>query len=258
MVTSAFLQEQGNGKLLPESALLKEGLTARGIAVTLFTRKKIDRRQLPLTPATLVAGEYPSVLGALKQLKVAEPLPNDYPTSLEGFLHRRVWTSTLGEVTSKLMDGLGGPVFVKPRSRSKRFTGCVLEPGVDFHQIAGVSRAEPVWCSTPVEWVSEYRAYVVGSKIVSVDWYSGDKSRPVDQREVERALSCLDAAGQSYAGYGIDFGVLADGVTALVEMNDGFSLGAYSIGAESYTDLILARWSELMKKPAEHAVDPEA
>lgn len=246
MVTHAFLQEKGLGKLDHESALLNEGLERRKIPVTLFMPKRIARRQLPVTASTLVAGEYPSVLGALKMLNVPEPAPTDYPDCLSGFLSRKVWPSTLGEVLNRLMDGDRGSLFVKPRARSKRFTGCVLEPGLEFSRVAGVSRSEPIWCSEPVEWLSEYRVYVVQSRIVSVDLYSGDASRELDLKVVEEAIRVLDTSGPAFAGYGIDFGVLADGRTALVELNDGFSLGAYAIGADAYTDLILARWEQLL------------
>ena len=51
------------------------------------------------------------------------------------------------------------------------------------------------------------------------------------------------------AGFGIDFGLLSTGETALVEMNDGFALGAYAISARDYTDLLIARWEELMAQP---------
>jgi ATP-grasp domain, R2K clade family 2 len=63
-------------------------------------------------------------------------------------------------------------------------------------------------------------------------------------------MQALDAAGAAYAGYAIDFGVLSTGETALVEMNDGFALGAYAIDSQDYTDLICARWTELLTQRA--------
>src|SRR4051812_22367020 len=43
-----------------------------------------------------------------------------------------------------------------------------------------------------------------------------------------------------------DFGVLENGQTALVEANDGYSLGAYQITASNYTNVLLTRWAELL------------
>jgi hypothetical protein len=41
----------------------------------------------------------------------------------------------------------------------------------------------------------------------------------------------------------MDFGILDDGVTCLVEVNDGLSLGRYyGIDGIDYTQLLVARW----------------
>lgn len=53
-------------------------------------------------------------------------------------------------------------------------------------------------------------------------------------------------ARRGTAGYGLDLGGLDDGRTALVEWNDGFSLGNDGLDADAYTGLILARWCELV------------
>lgn len=82
--------------------------------------------------------------------------------------------------------------------------------------------------------------------IGGVDFYRGDPNIKMNNEVVENAICALDTAGESYAGYAIDFGVLSTGETALVEMNDGFSLGAYNIGPKVYMDLIIARWEELL------------
>jgi hypothetical protein len=41
---------------------------------------------------------------------------------------------------------------------------------------------------------------------------------------------------------------LDDGNTALIEWNDGFALGSYGLEKEIYTELILTRWEEILKK----------
>jgi hypothetical protein len=56
----------------------------------------------------------------------------------------------------------------------------------------------------------------------------------------------MGASGEAVAGYGLDVGVLGTGQTAVVEVNDGFGLGSYGLEAAVYTDLILARWAELV------------
>ena len=105
-----------------------------------------------------------------------------------------------------------------------------------------------MWCSEVVEWISEYRVYVVGEQIMSIDLYAGDSKVALDFAALQAALATFRASGEAPLGYGIDFGVLATGQTALVEANDGYVLGAYKISAVAYTDLLLTRWKELVSK----------
>jgi ATP-grasp domain, R2K clade family 2 len=249
MISKAFIQSQANSKLRLEEQLIVEGLDRRGVPVTYYTEKRIRRRQLPLDRQSLVVGDMPCIFGALQQLAIPEPLPNDYPASLSEFLHRRVWRSTLEKLEFSLREGICSGIFAKPANRCKRFKGCVFDSEYDLFRVYGVSRQEVLLCAEVVRWLSEYRIYVVNSEIRSVDWYAGDREVAIDLQEVGRAINALDIAGESYAGYAIDFGVLATGETALVEMNDGFAIGAYQIDSKNYTDLIWARWAQLLSQP---------
>ena len=97
-----------------------------------------------------------------------------------------------------------------------------------------------------VRWASEHRVYVVRGRVVGIRHYAGDPAISPDEAVVSEAVRALREWGEATAGYGLDLGVLDDGRTALVEWNDGFSLGSYGLDAGSYTELILARWSELV------------
>jgi hypothetical protein len=111
--------------------------------------------------------------------------------------------------------------------------------------LGGASDHSPVWCSEIVEWLSEYRVYVVRGKIVGTGHYAGDASKCLDRGQVDEAVACFEASGDAPGGYGIDFGVLSTGQTALIEVNDGYSLGSYGLADDLYTDLIIARWAEM-------------
>ena len=49
------------------------------------------------------------------------------------------------------------------------------------------------------------------------------------------------------AAYSLDFGVLATGETALIEVNDSIALGAYGLAHNKYARMIEARWKELLE-----------
>lgn len=251
MFTKAFLEESGNGKLGHEEQLLWAELGQRGIPISLYTAKRIQRRQLPLSRETFVAGGMDAMHGAMRQLKIDIPAPNDYPVSLLPFMHRQTWTSTLGAVERRVMEESGESVFAKPANRRKSFTGRVFTSMDDFRELGGVSRSQEVWCSEVVTWLSEYRVYVINTEIISMDLYAGDSQIALDSTVVNSALAAYRASGESPSAFGIDFGVLTSGQTALVEANDGYALGAYQISATAYTDLLLTRWNELVSAIAE-------
>jgi hypothetical protein len=244
-LVAALLQERGNGRLEPEAKSLSVGLAKRGIPTQPFLEKKLHRRQLELHRDVLVAGHIPVVLGALRQLGIEPPEPNDYPASLSPWLRRRLWKSSVADVVTKLQDGAGRPFFAKPLDRHKRFRGSVVQSWEDLRALGGASNRATVWCSEIVEWKSEFRVYVVKGRILGIGHYAGDPSRKVDEKKVEEAVASFEASGEAPGGYGIDFGVLSTGQTALVEINDGYSLGNYGLDDDLYTELIVSRWLEL-------------
>lgn len=65
---------------------------------------------------------------------------------------------------------------------------------------------------------------------------------------VESAIKDFDQSNQRTDAYGIDFGILENGETALIEWNDAIALGSYGLEKETYTELILTRWNEIIKK----------
>ena len=246
MITRAFIQEAGSGRLGPEERDLIGALGRRNIPVELFTRKRLARRQLPIDRSTLVAGGVPVVLGALRQLGIEPAEDEDYPSCLGHILYRRIWTGTVGRLKESLFLDAGPPVFAKPRGRRKRFTGRVFGSPADLIHLEGASAATSIYLSEVVDWVSEYRVYVVQGRVVGIHHYGGDPAILPDDEVVSKAVRTLEASGQATAGYGLDLGVLSGGETALVEWNDGFSLGSYGLDASLYAELILARWRELV------------
>ena len=246
MITRVCVQEKGNGNLEPENRDLVDEFSARGYPVELFTEKNLVRRRLPLDRSCLVAGDVPVVIAALKQLDVPIPVPDDYPVCLRSFLRRRVWETRLDVVQERVYGDDFKPFFIKPKGRLKRFTGKVVESYYDFSSLANVSKQTPVLCSEVVKWRSEYRVFVIQGKIQGTRHYSGDPTLTLNEAETLSAIDTLERSGNANAAYGIDFGVLAQGDTALIELNDGFSLGSYGLDRSIYADLILARWTELM------------
>lgn len=246
MFNRAYIEQAGNGKLRHEEQLVLEDCQRRGVQVTLYTAKQIQRRQLPLDTHSFICGDMDSMHGAMKQLGIEPPVANDFPESLKPFFHRRVWRGSISELESALENGR--ELFAKPAGRRKLFTGRVFSHSHELYALSNISRREPLWCSEVVDWRSEYRVYVIDGGIVSIDHYAGDATVRLDETVVLEALHAHLLSGTAPAAYGIDFGVLSTGETALIEANDGYALGAYQIGSTDYSKLLHVRWAQLLAR----------
>ena len=246
MINNAFIHEYGNSKLEPEHLDVKSVLESRNISVNLFTQKRLDRNQLTLDKNTLVVGEIPIVLKALKKIGITNINHNTYPTCLHYLLKRKIWTSTIKDIIQNINSNAFEGIFVKPKDIFKKFTGFIVYSSSDFYKFQDASHKTLLYCSEIVQWKSEYRIYVTDGKIVGIRNYAGDENVKLNMNEVYQAINVLEKSDERTAGYGIDFGVLSNGETALIEWNDGFSLGSYDLEKEKYTDLLIARWLELM------------
>jgi hypothetical protein len=242
----AFVQAFANGKLSPESTLVAGELARRGVTVVKKTTEETLQHPLPLTRDDLVVGDFDWTRSALSQLGIAMPQPPDYPACLAQLLHRRVWQSTLGEVEEG-----GETVFIKPAVDTKAFSGLVASPDWLAYLLDQFPRSLAVQCSELVEMAAEWRVYCVDGAVRASCRYKGDL--PLDDAVVRHAVATLFASeeGRQLAGCAIDFAVIRkpDGtlVTGLVEVNDGYSLGAYEgLSAADYTDMLIARWAQLV------------
>jgi len=246
MISRILIEETGSGRLEAESKDLFEEFSSRGYAVELFTEKQIRRRQLLVDRRCLVHGSIQVVISALKQMKISIPVPDDYPECLLPFLRRRVWETSLDIVREKVYGGDFKPLFVKPKRRLKHFTGKVIASYDDLSELSGISRQTRLVCSEVVSWLSEYRVFVIGGRTRGIRHYSGDHHVALNESVVASAVDTLQNSGDAHAGYAIDLGVLDDGATALIELNDGFALGSYGLERSIYADLVLARRTELV------------
>ena len=224
-----------------EERLVADYIKSHGDAYDIAPLSFFKKGKIDVSKFNLVVGTLSFMKLALKQLQIELPAIDSYPSELSCFFHRKIWQSNLERVLYDFVLN-GCAVFIKPALRTKRFTGFVLNNEDDW-RIQGVSKHELVWCSEPVTWVSEWRVYVVKGNIAFVAHYEGDKAHTVDIAIVRAAIQKI----KSPRSYAIDFGVLADGATALIEMNDGFSIGAYGgIDGKTYYEMLQDRWDEII------------
>lgn len=244
-----LIERRGNGALGREEALMAELARDRGVAVHYASTKQVERGKFTNSASMVAIGSVPFVKHSLRQLGKALPEHTPYPPVLHSMLHREV--RRLGALReARVMITQGKRLFVKPADGWKRFNGFVTNDPRDM-RFNGASANGAVWVSEPVEFVSEWRAYVAMDRVLDVRFsdHGGERGAAVDRGVIEDAVQLLGKSGEAPAGYVMDFGVLKDsGKTALIEVNDGFSFGAYDgVPAEVYWDVSVGRWAELVR-----------
>lgn len=247
IITKALIHEYGNGKLEPEHENIIQVLESRGISCELFTSKKLHRNQLNLDKNTLVVGDHSVMETVFKRLNFTYE-NNSYPNSLKPFLERNIWESSLARLFQESLEKDISNIFTKPKNKTKLFTGFVLNSNLDLFQLENHSKSTKFYCSEVVEWLSEFRVFVINSKIVGIKNYAGNPGIKLDLKGVENTIKVFEKSNEKTAAYGIDFGVLSNEETALIEWNDGFALGSYDLDKEIYADLILTRWKEILNE----------
>lgn len=162
----------------------------------------------------------------------------DYPEVLKPFYGRHIYEGIIGEIAN-VPENWGK--FMKPKAGSKVFTGRVVNGTRDLVGI-GLPFDYPVWISEPVEFIAEWRCYILDGEVLDVRPYVGDYHAQYDADVIDRAVSMWKDAP---IAYGLDIGVTKDGRTLIVEVNDGFALGNYGLSPLKAIRFQRARWEEM-------------
>lgn len=150
------------------------------------------------TPEDIVVGGIGTVYTALRQFGIT-PEEIDYPLSIQKYLKRKVWKSSMNAVR---LNALQWPVFVKP-VQGKLFTGKVIREYRDLIGLTSASDRQDVLCSEVVSIVSEYRVFIRYGEILDIRHYNGNWEKYPDPDFIQ---SCIRDYTDSPAAYGADFG----------------------------------------------------
>lgn len=144
------------------------------------------------------------IVGTLDDVEVAMDrmgihlTPMDYPEELKEFLGRRIWKSTLFSITSHADSW---HVFVKPIWDVKRFSGTVLDKSEDLIKLGGGLEDIPVWCSEKVNFLSEWRLWVLRGEIIGLNPYAGRWDLFPDVERMKQAVRFSQRALRVRAGF---------------------------------------------------------
>lgn len=218
------------------AAMLTDAKLIR-LSLQALRERRIDAIPVEAVPVGTV--EFVSEVMSARDIALPEHL--SYPDCLRSFLLREIKPGVFADAI--------GDVFVKPYRGIKRFTGALLPDLLADPDTFTLAADYPVWISEPVSFVSEWRYYILNGAIVGAGRYDDgpDESPIPDPSTIKLAADAMSSRGAP-AGYALDFGVLNDGRTALIEANDGWALGYYkgSCTHVDYARILHARWMDLL------------
>jgi hypothetical protein len=241
MIERVIIQVDERGAF-PNVALFAAflGFNARGRDVATRTSQQIE--EMLAFPECLVFGGVSVVRDYLARLGCPPP-DLDYPKSLQPFMGRQVELTTLGDIRRRYNES-GPPVFVKPLQQ-KLFHGQEVSRFRDLIVTSHLDAATPVYCVECVEFLSEWRVYCRDDQVVGIGHYRGDPLLFPDKDEVREALASFKMEEDRPCACALDFGIVREGGTLLVEVNDMFALGSYGLDPRLYSELIEHRWTQL-------------
>ena len=238
-IKKAFLQLY-RGEFATEATFVAfMGCEELQIPIEKFDLKDIGT--LDIKKDTIVLGGVTAVRHALTILNIVPPPPIDIPDELNLYTRRDMKTGTI----KHFMEHGKFPLFVKP-TKPKLFTGMVVSSPDELSFLSALDLAADesnIITSSVVNFVAEFRVFVIDKKIVDCRRYSGNF-------EVNPDFDFIRATIASYStqpiAYAIDFGVTDEDVIMLIEVNDGYSIGSYGLSHRDYVRLCMLRWNQIV------------
>lgn len=215
------------------------GFDKLGEETILFTADEFDGLTFQAKDDIVVGGIGYAKRGMLA-MGLVPPALEDIPSQLLPFAGRRLWTTTMKEARHRAQNG--ERFFVKPSSEDQKlFDGSIWSCFRDLIPTAHIPDDTLVACADPVNFIAEYRGFILNGELLSLRPYRGDPLAFPNSDVVREAM----AAYSGPAAFSMDFGVTDAGKTLVVEINDSYSLGAYGLPPISYAKMIRARWDEI-------------
>jgi hypothetical protein len=136
-----------------------------------------------------------------------------------------------------------GPLFIKPATQIKAFTGFVATDTLIFDVWLEGYKGDLI-VQNVIDIESEYRVYVNNNKIVGCKHYAGNCLRFPQRKFIENVFEKTKEILEHHS-YTIDIGVLDDGTSVLIELNDGWAIGNYGLDPKTYYLFVRDRWLQM-------------
>lgn len=214
-----------------------------------FTRCSIE--DVGIHHGCIPVGSVEFVTEYCKTFSITIPYFNPYPEKYLTlkYIDRKIETFDVGEIRWVPI-----PSFMKP-VKTKLFNGFIFR-GLDYsyedeydkeqiNALMHLPMGEELYVSTIVDFVAEWRLYVINRELVAVARYDANDEEYDEDLMLNFASGPLNQS--PYRTYCLDIGLLSDGSYQVVELNDAWAIGKYKdIDNADYFRLLISRWCEIV------------
>lgn len=205
-----------------------------------------DIEEVPLNRANMLVASIQATHKWFTAMDWNIPAPMTYPDCFlkgdtEWWFGRRIQEVTLKHA----LENIPRPFFIKPKTL-KQFAATVIDKQ-EIHSFASsIDPEEIVYVSDIVDFISEWRVYVLDGKAVGCCNYNGDFLKYPGQLTIGLAIKEYKNAPRFYS---LDVGILATtNRTHIVECNGPYSLGNYGLNNKLYHRCLMVGWREILEQ----------
>jgi len=253
----AFIQVKENGDWLNENCYSSaDGFHRMGYDIVKFTLQDTQPMYFDVAPFNqfdvqddVAHGGILAMRNLFDRFGVPQPEihnPHEYLLEHTGrtFCERKLKNVVLeySTVDKKFLK----PIFIKPLTEHKLFTGFVVNSFSDLIKISHIDGETDILQSSFSTFISEYRVFINRQGILGCKNYTGAYNVLPDFKLVERAIEDYGYYPNTPLSYSLDFAITDKGETQLIEINDGFGLGAYGLNPIYYCKMIRDRWHQII------------
>ena len=239
---NAYLERLNDEWLDDFVYISKSPLENRGYKIIPFNDHSYNLEKFKITKSDICIGSVEACNKFFELCGVPTPESITYPEELKQYLGR-----TIEETTFKSLDN-NYPYFIKPSKNVKLFTGDIIYSDSSkklIMEIYNCSLTTPIFKSSVVNFISEYRVFVSLGNIYGIKHYKGDFTEFINVDVVRQMVASYKNCPKAYT---LDVGLTDSGETLLVEVNDMWAIGSYGFDSTYYVLLCERRMKEILNK----------
>lgn len=215
--------------------------------------KLIESWDIPKSDATCLVGSVEWCINWLKEYG------HEVPKAIDIFIFQQFLKRDVRVCNSKefLETNATWPIFVKPYTDIKAFTGTQVLSNFDAHLVLRDFEGDLLVQQVIDPIISEWRVYVNNWEVIGCKCYKGDHLVFPNSLYIQEVIGHTINTGMKNRSFTLDFGVWKDQKalrtyeelkTLLIEPNDGWAIGNYGLEPADYLRFCEDRWKQMIGK----------